>query len=109
MQKFMIDFEEVSEREFYEQLEASNRYECEDTYDDILDESEDEIEIFGCSYHVSQVWTSVDPTAYRCSLCDYESNRLEELKDDLDRWGKVTVDGCDFEIEEEDEEMEDED
>lgn len=108
MQKFIIDFEEVTEEKFYEELETQCDYECEDNFDDLLDETNDEVDICGYTYPASEALKCVDPTAYRCSLVDWESEKLEEYKDELDRYGSVSVNGTDFEIEEVDDDEEEE-
>ena len=67
-------------------------------YDEVLDESYDEVNICGMTYTASQVLKNCDPVAYRCAKSDYEGNfdlddcveytdmvdELESLKSDLD-------------------------
>lgn len=106
--KYFIDDEEVEESEFYERLEEETNDDCETNFDDYLDECEEEVEIFGTSFRASQILYEMDYTMYRCMLVDYQSEKLDENKDELDMYGYVEVNGYSFEIKEEDEEEEEE-
>ena len=54
-----------------------------DDYNDFLDESCSEIVIGNLRYAPSEVLKSVDPTAYRCGINDYNDDELNELNDEL--------------------------
>lgn len=50
-------------------------YECSDSeYDEMIDECEEVVTIFGMSYNPSRVLKELDPIAYNCGKSDYESN-----------------------------------
>ena len=58
------------------QLEINSfEYECsDDEYDEMIDECNEEINIFGMTYSASEVLKRVDPIAYRCGKSDFEAN-----------------------------------
>ena len=104
MKKYLINNEEVNEKEFYENLENDVDDYCEDNYDDFLDEILDSFKSGSCEYMPSQVLRSVDEIAYTCGLSDYKNNEYENtvytLENDLD---EVYVNFTYYKIEEEDE------
>jgi len=60
-------------------------------FDNVLDESEESVTIFGMEFYPSDILKSCDPIAYRCAKSDYESSYdlddVEEycdLKDELE-------------------------
>lgn len=60
-------------------------------FDEVLDESEESVCIYGMEFYPSDILKSCDPIAYRCAKVDYESSydldNVEEyadLKDELD-------------------------
>ncbi len=55
----------------------------ESGYDDELDEIYGEVEICGYTYSSSYALKEVDPTAYRCGLADWRSEKLDELQEEL--------------------------
>ena len=64
----------------------------EDQFDDMLDESMQEIDIGGLTYSPSHVLKNVDPTAYCCGLIDYidsldveDSDEYKALQDEIDQ------------------------
>ena len=64
----------------------------EDQFDDMLDESIQEIEIGCLTYSPSHVLKNVDPVAYRCGLVDYidsfdveDSAEYKELQEEIDQ------------------------
>lgn len=113
MQKFMIDYEEVTEKEFYDELEASNRYECEEEYEELLREEYGDVEICGYVYDAAYALREVDPIAYQCGLSDFETDKYDERSSYLEDGIDLDIDGKNFWIEEiddeDDEEEEDDD
>ena len=55
----------------------------ESGYDAELDELYDEVNICGYTYDASYALKEIDPTAYRCGLADWRSEKFSELCDDL--------------------------
>ena len=108
VEKFYVDDEEVEEEEFWSRLEEEVGYECEDNFNDYLDEIEEEVEIFGETFSASSILEEMSPTTYRCMLVDYQSEKFDEYKDEVERYGYVDVNHTCFEIKEEDEDEENE-
>lgn len=67
-------------------------YSCtEEEYDEFLDEIEGSVTVAGMEFYASDILKSCDPTAYRCSKNEYESNfdlddceEYNDLKDELE-------------------------
>ena len=85
----------------------------EDQFDDMLDESTQEIEIGCLTYSPSHVLKNVDPTAYRCSLNDFvdsldveDSDEYKELQEEIDQL-KSDIEDLESEIEDLESEIED--
>lgn len=106
--KYLVDEEEMEESEFWDRLEEETNWECEENFDDYLDECEEEVEIFGTSFPASKVLYEMDYTMYQCMLGDYQSSQFEDYKREVERYGYVEVNKCYFEIKEEDDEEEEE-
>lgn len=104
--KYFIDDEEVTESEFESRLETETNYAAETNYDDMLDESYDEIKIGSFTFTPSQVLLNCDPTAYRCGISDYQSSLYEDSMHDLEDGQEVEINNITFRIDEEDEEDE---
>ena len=51
-----------------------------ETYDDMLDECNEEVKIGSLSYPVSYVFKRVDEIAYRCGLNDYADSLLYDIE-----------------------------
>ena len=105
MRKFYVDDELVEEEEFWSALETDVNDECESNFDEYLDEVEEEVHIFGTSFAASRVLYEMDYTMYNCMLCDYQSQMLDEKRDDLDKFGWVDINHSYYEIKEVDEEI----
>lgn len=106
MRKFYVDDELVEEEEFWSSLETDVNSESEDNFSEYIDETNDEVEVCGYTFPASRVLEEMDWTAYRCMLVDYQSQMLDEKKDDLERFGWVDVNHSYYEIkEEEDDEV----
>lgn len=102
--KYYVDFVEVSEKKFNERLEQEVESFCDENYDEWIDETNEDVEIWGSSYPASLVLERCDPIAYRCGLSDYKNYFLEDMQYDLDNYGKCEINGTEFEIEEDEEE-----
>ena len=100
MKKYYINEKQYSETEFYNELENAANSNATNSYDDMLDDGE-EIKIGNLTYSPSQVLKAVDPIAYNVGVSDWQSNVLEDLKYDLDKYGEVEIDDKLFEIIEE--------
>ena len=98
MKKYLIDEVEVTEEQFEREFEEAARESAQNSYNDMLDETSDEVIICGYSYSPSIAFYRVDPIAYNCGLSDYESYILEDNSYYLDRDGSVIVDGKLFEV-----------
>ena len=101
--KYFVDYEEVEESEFWYRLEEETSCECEDNFNDYLDEIEGEIEIFGETFSPSSIMEELSPTTYRCMLVDYQSEKYDEYKDEVERYGYVDINHTSFEIKEDEE------
>ena len=98
MKKYLINGVEVDEEQFQREFEESARRSAEDNYDDMLDETNEEVTICGYSYSPSIALYRVDPIAYNCGLSDYEDFLLSDNKYYLEKDGFVTINGDDFEV-----------
>lgn len=106
MKKFYIDYDEVSEDEFNEELESEIEHYIESSYDDVLDDMYPPYEIGYSTFYASRVLKELDPTAYRCGLSDMVDSELSNAHYDLERDGVYKVNATRYEIVEEDEEDE---
>lgn len=106
--KYYVDEEELEEDEFWSRLEEEVCSECEENFNDYLDEIEDEVEIFGETFSASSIMEEMSPTTYRCMLVDYQSEKYDEYKDEVERYGYLDINHSSFEIKEEDEDEDEE-
>lgn len=60
------DYCEISEESLYE------------LYDDMLDDTSEEIELFGSTYSPSYALRELDPIAYRCGFHDYTDALMQD-------------------------------
>ena len=104
MKKFYIDYEEVNEDDFYQDLEYTIEGWVEDGFDDMLDQDYETLKIGYLEFYPSQVLRECDPTAYRCMISDYQSSELDNAKWELENNGEIEINGTSFEIKEEEEE-----
>ena len=109
MAKYYVDEEEMEEEEFLRRLEYETDEECEDNFNEYLDECEEEVKIFGETFSPSSILEELSPTTYRCMLADYKSEKLDEYKEELDCYKFVDVNHCYFVIDIEEEEEEEND
>jgi hypothetical protein len=98
MKKYLINGVEVDEEQFKREFEENTRQSAEDNYDDMLDQTNEEVMICGYSYSPSIALHRVDPIAYRCGLTDYESFLLSDNNYYLEKDGFITINGNDFEV-----------
>ena len=114
MIKYLVNGEELNEKEFDSRLEDSiNKY-CEGIFDDYLDNmsgNEDDalIEVCGLHFSASQIISECDPTAYRCLFANFTSEELEKAKDELECSDYIVVGDDEFSVEYIDDEDEDDD
>lgn len=103
MKKYYVNYEEVSEEEFYEQLEdCVNEYADKD-YDVLIDESYEPYQIEGTTFNASRILKKCDPVFYRCCVDSYASSIMDEAKYELEKPGCYEISIERFEIEEEEE------
>lgn len=106
MKKYYVNYDEVSEEEFYEQLEGCvNEYASKD-YDGLIDEAYEPYQIEGTTFNASRILKKCDPVVYRCCVDSYASSILDEAKCELEKHGCYEISIERFEIEEEEEEEE---
>lgn len=106
MKTFYVFDEFVDEEKFDRLLVEYNDEECENNYDDVLDEIYEDVNICGYTYQASHAFRLVDQIAYRCGLSDYKSSRLEDYQYELETNKEVNINGIEFKIFEDDEEDE---
>ena len=101
MQKYYVNYEEVSEEEFYEQLEGCvNEYASKD-YDGLIDEAYKPFKVVGITLFASTILKKCDPVVYRCYVDSYASSIMDEAKCELEKHGSYEINGDTFQIEEE--------
>lgn len=98
MIKFLVNGGEVSREEFDSKLEENINKECESTYDDYLDECNQEINIEDSTFSPSLVLERCDPTAYKRGVSDYQSDELEKAEYELDHADFIVVGDDEFSI-----------
>ena len=102
MKKYLVNETELPQEEFEQRLEDEVRNQCDDdSYDEYLDESADEINIGKMHYSPSEVLKNVDPIAYRCGYDDYVNLILSDVKYELKSRGITEVNEVKFKIDEE--------
>lgn len=105
--RYYVDDKEVSECEFDSELRDAIYAEASESFDDCLDE-EGTINVCGCDYYPSQLLKAVDETKYRCDLTDFADSLESDYRYTIEREGSLTINGTDFEIQDDDEdELED--
>lgn len=70
----------------------SFEYEVSDSdFDDVLDDVEDSVTVYGITFYPSYILKNCDPVAYRCAKADYESDydldsvaEYQDLKQELE-------------------------
>lgn len=100
MKKFYLNEEEITKKEFNEQLEECIAEYIDNNYDDLLDEGCDEYKLGYLTFSASTILKNCDPVAYRCDKSDYESSLLEDAQYELENYGSYEINGETFEIEE---------
>jgi hypothetical protein len=53
--------------------------ELEDIYEELLNECYEPVNICGYEYDQGHALRQLDPVAFRCGVCDYESEQFEEI------------------------------
>lgn len=106
MKKYYVNYDEVSEEEFYEQLEGCVNEYASENYDDLIDESYEPYQIEGTTFNASMILKKCDPVVYRCCVDSYASSIMDEAKCELEKHGYYEISIERFEIEEEEEEEE---
>lgn len=104
--KYYINDEEITQDDFEQRLEDDVNEECENGYDDMLDDCCGDVVIGTLTYSPSYVLSVVDPIAYRCGLSEYVDSILSDYQYELERDNECTVNGNDYKIEELEEEEE---
>lgn len=104
MKKYLIDYVEVSEKEFYNELEDAVRNEVENYYDEMLDECYETVKIGNIEFTPSEILFNCDPIAYKCGLNDYVDSQLSDAIYELEKGRNVDFNCTYFEIEETEEE-----
>lgn len=65
--------------DFYTQVDENlSEIDVESAYDNFLDECYPEVYVAGSKYTTSMVLKQIDPTAYRCGLCDYIDSQCKD-------------------------------
>lgn len=106
MKKYYVNYEEVSEEDFYKQLEdCVNEYADKD-YDGLIDEAYEPFKVVGITLYASTILKKCDPVVYRCCVDSYASSIMDEAKCELEKHGYYEISIERFEIEEEEEEEE---
>lgn len=78
----------------------------ESDFDNVLDESEESVTIFGMEFYPSDILKSCDPIAYRCAKSDYESSYdLDDVEEYADL--KDEIEALESELEDFESELED--
>lgn len=104
MKKYYVNYDEVSEEEFYEQLEDCVNEYASENYDDLIDEAYEPYQIEGTTFNASNILKKFDPVGYRCCVDSYASSIMDEAKCELEKHGYYEISIERFEIEEEEEE-----
>lgn len=68
---------QTMEVEVFDQFEVLTEAEALDNYDEMIDDTNREVEVLGCSYSPSYVLKNIDETAYRCGFSDYCDSLLD--------------------------------
>lgn len=100
MIKYLVNGEVVSEKEFDSMLEDSvNKYYDEDRFAEYLDETYPEITVMGLHFNASQIVRECDPIAFRCERGNFLSDKLEEVKNEVECRDHIEIGGDEFSIE----------
>ncbi len=103
MKKYYVNYDEVSEEEFYEQLEGCVNEYASKEYDGLIDEAYEPFKVVGITLYASTILKKCDPVVYRCCVDSYASSIMDEAKCELEKHGCYEISIERFEIEEEEE------
>lgn len=109
LKKYLIDGEEVTQEKFEERLEEELENEVEEGVDGWIDLYEEKIEVCGHYVSVSKILRECLPSLYNDYKLNYEENLKLDIEDQFFRGAVVSLNCCDFEIEEIEEEEDNED
>ena len=101
MKKYYVNYDEVSEEEFYEQLEGCVNECARKDYDGFIDEAYEPFKAVGITLYASTILKKCDPVVYRCCVESYASSIMDEAKYELEKHGYYEINCDTFEIEEE--------
>lgn len=68
---------QTMEVEVFDQFEVLTEAEALDNYDEMIDDTNREVEVLGYFYSPSYVLKTIDETAYRCGFSDYCDSLLD--------------------------------
>lgn len=77
--------------DIFEQLLHENRFDFEDEFDEMIDDSTEPIELFGIEYPASQVLKDVDQYRYNEAVDEYIHDLTLNYGDELESYGEVDV------------------
>lgn len=101
MKKYYVNYEEVSEEDFYKQLEGCVNEYADKDYDGLIDKAYEPFKVVGITLYASTILKKCDPIVYRCYIDSYSSSIMDEAKCELEKHGYYKINGDTFEIEEE--------
>lgn len=101
MKKYYVNYEEVSEEDFYKQLEGCVNEYASKNYEALIDEAYKPFKIVGITLFASMILKKCDPVVYSYCVDSYASSIMDEAKCELEKHGYYEISIERFEIEEE--------
>ena len=85
MKKYLIDGEEVSERQFYDTMFYETQKWCENNYWEYLDRKYGKATLCGVYRHTGEVYVAVDPENYQKEFDKYVYECYDEFKESIEQ------------------------
>lgn len=77
--------------DIFEQLLHENRFDFEDQFDEMIDDSTEPIELFGIEYPASTALKNIDQYRYNEAVDEYIHDLALNYGDELESYGEVDV------------------
>lgn len=92
----VFEIKTVTVDEVYDYLESHERYKLQEEFDILLDESTENIDIFGVEYPPSHVFKNTDIVRYDMELDSYILDQAEQILYDVRNGETVEMYNCIF-------------
>lgn len=92
----VFEIKTVTVDEVYNYLNDYEQYELQEEFNNLLDESQEDIEIFGVKYSPSHAFMNIDIIRYQIELDNYILGVAEQIIEEAKNGETVEVYNCSF-------------